>query len=244
MTAIEWRILQNSRGFGTRKGESSKTLAWSAFREMARVSSLEDMNIQGISSRPLKRRSTDTSILPFFTPSSESFNPQPYAPPGSAAARRMTKPTEIVNHALKPMDPVPGDGISNFIRLPFDNYPNAHLYPEGLTFSWLAENPEWFLDPRDFKGENDDEAHDAIVYPPSLEPPRGWCPAKKKDSKSSNDDSDEAPALRCTFCRRRYAGVNAKSMWRRHVLEKHKIPMSNRREGPIENTRSSRANST
>ncbi len=197
----------------------------------------------GISSRPLKRRSTDT-VLPFFTPSSESFNPQPYAPAGSAAARRIAKAAEIVNHALKPMDPVLGDGISSFIRLPFVDYPNAHLYPEGLTFSWLAENPEWFLDPRDFKGENEDEVPNAITYPPSLEPPRGWCQTKKRDSRSSNDDSDESPALRCTFCRRKYAGVNAKSMWRRHVLEKHKVPMSNRREGPVESSRASRSNST
>ena len=40
----------------------------------------------------------------------------------------------------------------------------------------------------------------------------------------------EEPRLRCTLCRRYYSGVNAKSMWRRHVYEKHKIAMSNRRE--------------
>ncbi|KAJ7879871.1 hypothetical protein B0H13DRAFT_1630555, partial [Mycena leptocephala] len=28
---------------------------------------------------------------------------------------------------------------------------------------------------------------------------------------------------RCTFCAKVYTGVNAKSMWRRHVLAKHRV---------------------
>ncbi|KAJ3902279.1 hypothetical protein F5879DRAFT_770282, partial [Lentinula edodes] len=73
-----------------------------------------------------------------------------------------------------------------------------------------------------------------IPYPSHLEPPRGWCPAKKKDLKDLGSEGwpdGEEPRLRCTFCRCTYAGVNAKSMWRRHVFEKHKIAMSNRRDG-------------
>ncbi|KAI6132745.1 hypothetical protein EV401DRAFT_2053794 [Pisolithus croceorrhizus] len=97
-----------------------------------------------------------------------------------------------------------------FIHPPFVDFPNSHLYPEGLSYSLMAANPEWFLDQNDFI---------------SLEPPRGWCPAKKKDLKALGPDGwpdGEEPRLRCTFCRR--------TMWRRHVYEKHKIAMSNRRD--------------
>lgn len=46
-----------------------------------------------------------------------------------------------------------------------------------------------------------------------------------------SDDWHEKTVLRCTFCRREYHGPNAKSMWRRHVYDKHKVAMKNRREG-------------
>jgi hypothetical protein len=46
-----------------------------------------------------------------------------------------------------------------------------------------------------------------------------------------SDDCHEKTVLRCTFCRREYHGPNAKSMWRRHVYDKHKVAMKNRREG-------------
>ncbi|KAF8516213.1 hypothetical protein BU17DRAFT_93039 [Hysterangium stoloniferum] len=46
-----------------------------------------------------------------------------------------------------------------------------------------------------------------------------------------SDDCHEKTILRCTFCRREYHGPNAKSMWRRHVYDKHKVAMKNRREG-------------
>ena len=99
----------------------------------------------------------------------------------------------------------------------------------------MAANPEWFLDATDFISTTPNtDSRDAISYPPQLEPPRGWCPAKKKDLKALGAEGwpeGEEPRLRCTFCRRTYAGVNAKSMWRRHVYEKHKIAMANRREG-------------
>ncbi|KAF8591901.1 hypothetical protein K439DRAFT_1626415, partial [Ramaria rubella] len=36
-----------------------------------------------------------------------------------------------------------------------------------------------------------------------------------------SDDCHEKTILRCTFCRREYHGPNAKSMWRRHVYDKH-----------------------
>lgn len=93
----------------------------------------------------------------------------------------------------------------------------------------MVENPEWFLDPEDFNPLNPN----AIPYPSTLEPPRGWCPQKKKDLRDRGPEGwpeGEEPRLRCTFCRRTYAGVNAKSMWRRHVFEKHKVAMANRRD--------------
>ena len=46
-----------------------------------------------------------------------------------------------------------------------------------------------------------------------------------------SDDCHEKTVLRCTFCRREYHGPNAKSMWRRHVYDKHIVAMKNRREG-------------
>ncbi|TFY83520.1 hypothetical protein EWM64_g502 [Hericium alpestre] len=130
------------------------------------------------------------------------------------------------------MDPSPSDLNALFLHPPFNSFPDAHLYPEGLTYSIMAANPDWFLDPIDFITSNNTNA-EAIAYPSQLEPPRGWCPAKKKDLKERGADGwpeGEEPRLRCTFCRRTYAGVNAKSMWRRHVFEKHKIAMANRRD--------------
>lgn len=130
------------------------------------------------------------------------------------------------------MDPTPGEPNTVFIHPPFFDFPDSHLYPDGLTYTVMAINPNWFLDPADFISMHTSNPY-AIPYPPQLEPPRGWCPAKKKDLKERGADGwpdGEEPRLRCTFCRRTYAGVNAKSMWRRHVFEKHKIAMSNRRE--------------
>lgn len=130
------------------------------------------------------------------------------------------------------MDPSPNDPCVVFIHPPFTTFPDSERHREGLCYQILADNPEWFLDPRDFIHENNDNPH-AVPYPPILEPPRGWCPARKKDLKERGAEGwpeGEEPRLRCTFCRRTYAGVNAKSMWRRHVFEKHKIAMANRRD--------------
>ncbi|KIP12470.1 hypothetical protein PHLGIDRAFT_39362, partial [Phlebiopsis gigantea 11061_1 CR5-6] len=125
------------------------------------------------------------------------------------------------------MDPTPGDEDAVFIHPPFTDFPDAHKYKDGLSYNVLATHPNWFLDPLDYQTVNNGNPT-AIKYPQQLEPPRGWCPAKKKELKDGWPEGEE-PRLRCTFCRRTYAGVNAKSMWRRHVFEKHKIAMSNRR---------------
>ena len=193
-------------------------------------------------SRASKKRCSPD--LPFFTPSAESFNPRPYYPLSCSSVPRIYRTMVSYNREAcpKPFDPTPDDPTAIFIHPPFNEFPDAHLHPEGLTYTLLAENPDWFLDPNDFKSESDPNPN-AIVYPTCLEPPRGWCPTKKKDIKVRRLDGcfdEDTPMLRCTFCRRKYAGVNAKSMWRRHVLEKHKIPMSNRRDGPSDNGRSGR----
>ncbi|KAF9015247.1 hypothetical protein BDQ17DRAFT_1268932 [Cyathus striatus] len=192
---------------------------------------------------PVSSLSVFTKPLPsdnFFASAAASFHPRPYAPNplSSDFASRPLQPRPTRAHdalAIPPagMDPLPSDPNVIFIHPPFKTFPNSHLHPDGLTYPLMADNPEWFLDPHDFVSQNNPNAH-AVPYPPYLEPPRGWCPAKKKDLKERGMDGwpeGEEPRLRCTFCRRTYAGVNAKSMWRRHVFEKHKIAMSNRRDG-------------
>jgi hypothetical protein len=189
-------------------------------------------------SRPLKRRLFSAPDLNFFVPAAESFKPLPYAPHHSATPAREPHTDRlparpVIPHALSSLglDPLPSDPNTVFLRHPFASFPNQDSYPEGLTYTALAENPNWFLHPEDYIGA-ETASPAAVAYPSSLEPPRGWCPARKKDLKEKGSEGwpeGEQPRLRCTFCRRTYAGVNAKSMWRRHVFEKHKIAMSNRR---------------
>lgn len=192
--------------------------------------------------KPLKRRLTTTPDLNFFTPAAQSFKPRPYTP-NAASANAKPQPATTRNSSsmssmvptIPAMDPSLSDPGTIFIHPPFNNFPDAHLHPEGLSFTLMAQNPEWFLDAVDFVSTTpESDSQETIAYPPQLEPPRGWCPAKKKDLKALGAEGwpeGEEPRLRCTFCRRTYAGVNAKSMWRRHVYEKHKIAMANRREG-------------
>ncbi|KAJ7103423.1 hypothetical protein B0H15DRAFT_874921 [Mycena belliarum] len=186
--------------------------------------------------RPLKRRLLSAPDLNFFVPAEDSFKPRPYtpkAPPAREAHPERVPVRPLASHALSTLglDPLPTDPDVFFLRYPFTSFPDQHLYPEGVSYTTLAENLNWFLDPEDYLYENCTNP-DAVPYPAALEPPRGWCPARKKDLKEKGPEGwpeGEQPRLRCTFCRRTYAGVNAKSMWRRHVFEKHKIAMANRR---------------
>lgn len=191
--------------------------------------------------RPLKRRLSSSSLDPFAMPHTATTAPsQPrlFDNVASSEAHQKALASHSANHALRhnplavvhhpSLDPSPEDPGAVFIHTPFTNFPDSHKYKDGLTYNLMAANPEWFLDPKDYITTTKSEA-DAIRYPPQLEPPRGWCPAKKKDLKEGWPEGEE-PRLRCTFCRRTYAGVNAKSMWRRHVYEKHKIAMANRRD--------------
>ncbi|KAK7064142.1 hypothetical protein R3P38DRAFT_2822681 [Favolaschia claudopus] len=187
--------------------------------------------------RSLKRRLFSAPDLNFFVPAEDTFKPLPYTPHhhGTSRERPPERPAvpPVPSHTLSTLslDPLPTDPEAIFLRFPFTTFPDQAKYPEGVTYTALAENPNWFLDAQDYASEHSTNP-DAVPYPSALEPPRGWCPTKKKDVKEKGADvwpDGEQPRLRCTFCRRTYAGVNAKSMWRRHVFEKHKIAMANRR---------------
>lgn len=45
----------------------------------------------------------------------------------------------------------------------------------------------------------------SMKFPENLDPPNGL------------------ETLRCLFCEKQYSGVNARSMWRRHVSQKHDV---------------------
>jgi hypothetical protein len=127
---------------------------------------------------------------------------------------------------MQAMDPSPSDAYAIFIHPPFTTFPDSHRHPDGLTYAVLAANPDWFLDPRDFISVTSGSST-AVQYPIRLEPPR------KRNLKAlgSNGVTESGePRFRCTFCRKNYAGENAKSMWRRHVVKRHGIAMSNRRD--------------
>ncbi|KAI0321136.1 hypothetical protein OF83DRAFT_1162007 [Amylostereum chailletii] len=188
------------------------------------------------SSNTSRRRSTSAASLGFFTPSAASFQPRPYNPNASTPLPIPKPPprNQMLSHQVLPMDPSPADPTAVFISPPFTDFPDSHLHPEGLTYAIMAAHPDYFLKVADFIPASGVSSNPhAIPYSPQLEPPRGWCPSKKKDLKERGSDGwpeGEEPRLRCTFCRRTYAGVNAKSMWRRHILEKHDLAMSNRRD--------------
>ncbi|TCD69965.1 hypothetical protein EIP91_005554 [Steccherinum ochraceum] len=190
--------------------------------------------------RPPKRRLSSSMLDPFALPRPATTQPTPRFFDNMATfdSEQRANAAQAIAHSMRhnalavahhpSLDPSPEDPGAVFIHPPFASFPDAHKYKDGLNYNLMAANPEWFLDPRDYITTTKSEP-DAIRYPQQLEPPRGWCPAKKKDLKEGWPEGEE-PRLRCTFCRRTYAGVNAKSMWRRHVYEKHKIAMSNRRD--------------
>ncbi|GJJ09635.1 hypothetical protein Clacol_003859 [Clathrus columnatus] len=136
---------------------------------------------------------------------------------------------------------------------------NEHPLPgTPVTYAILHSHRNWFLDPDDFQKDNPNRIdYPPELEPPRGWAPLNECTGlgalKKQKEKLSNgvrtkgsygtpdrpaaieygpsDDCHELTVLRCTFCRREYHGPNAKSMWRRHVYDKHKVAMKNRREG-------------
>ncbi|KAJ7612143.1 hypothetical protein FB45DRAFT_307728 [Roridomyces roridus] len=161
--------------------------------------------------------SVSASSKAIFPTADTTFKPAPYNPPQRAANSTFRQPSAAPAPAPAaasfdmPQSTVPPfDGL--FIHPPFDSLPdNTPLPPEGMNYSILHSNPRWFLDLRDWI-TLDSSPESALRYPRDLEPPR---PRRQKDL-----------LLRCTFCPRTYAGVNAKSMWTRHVREKHRVILS------------------
>ncbi|OCH96205.1 hypothetical protein OBBRIDRAFT_766364 [Obba rivulosa] len=188
--------------------------------------------------RTLKRRLTNPSVEPTpFTPPA-AFRPRTFQPSGHSESCHSTHPhtrtvvSRMAYDQEKPLDVCQDDPDATFIHPPFKDFPGAENYPGGLTYAILAVHKEWFLDPLDFKyavdvSDANPNPH-AITYPSELEPPRGWWGIAE-----AFPEGCQEPTLRCTFCRRKYSGRNAKSMWRRHVYEKHKIGMPNRRDTHI-----------
>lgn len=159
-------------------------------------------------------------------------NSSPPRPPNPLAFFNPVSALEVNSSlAQAAADPSPHDPHAVFIHPPFNDFPDSDLHPDGLTFAILAANPDWFLDPGDFispaNSGGPPSKPDAVQYPAKLEPPR------KRNLKALGADGltdNGEPRFRCTFCRKSYAGDNAKSMWRRHVVKRHYIAMSNRRE--------------
>ncbi|KAJ7688986.1 hypothetical protein B0H17DRAFT_983920, partial [Mycena rosella] len=149
-----------------------------------------------LSAPPLAASSESKGL---FHTADTTFNPAPYALP-------FVPPAAFdAPQATAP----PFDGM--FIHPPFNNLPDSVVLTEGMNYGVMHEHPRWFLDIRDYV-TLDDDTDRTIRYPRDLEPPR---PRKQKDL-----------LLRCTFCPRTYAGVNGKSMWTRHVREKHRVVLS------------------
>ncbi|KAJ7216409.1 hypothetical protein GGX14DRAFT_358821 [Mycena pura] len=109
------------------------------------------------------------------------------------------------------------------VHPPFTALPDGVVLAEGMNYSVMHEHPTWFLDIKDYITLDSAPESDAIRYPRDLEPPR---PRRQKDL-----------LLRCTFCPRTYAGVNAKSMWTRHVREKHRVVLSKAWSGTMTSAR-------
>ncbi|KAF7331033.1 hypothetical protein MVEN_02443600 [Mycena venus] len=157
--------------------------------------------------------SASASIKDPFYRADTTFNPSPYQPPQRPLPLYRPSTMPVVPAALfdTPQATAPPfDGM--FIHPPFTNLPDGVvLTAEGMNYSVMHQHPTWFLDIKDYI-TLDASPENAIRYPRDLEPPR---PRRQKDL-----------LLRCTFCPRTYAGVNAKSMWTRHVREKHRVVLS------------------
>ncbi|KAF7292742.1 hypothetical protein MIND_01172600 [Mycena indigotica] len=160
-------------------------------------------------------------IPPSFYRSDTTFNPSPYQPSRPYPTAPATHPSIAPPPVPGALFDKPGTG-SGGAAAPFDGllvHPPFSVLPDGvrlapgdvMSYMVLHAHPAWFLDVRDYV-TLEGAPPGAIRYPRELEPPR---PKRQKDL-----------LLRCTFCPRTYAGVNAKSMWTRHVREKHRIVLS------------------
>ncbi|KAJ6483633.1 hypothetical protein C8R47DRAFT_566539 [Mycena vitilis] len=109
------------------------------------------------------------------------------------------------------------------IHPPFADLPEGVVLTDGVSYAVLHEHPAWFLDANDYltlkAAAHPDSSSSAIEtplpYPRELQPPRPRRTGR---------------VLRCTFCPRTWSTVNAKSMWVRHVRERHGVALSKDRD--------------
>ncbi|KAJ7062851.1 hypothetical protein C8F01DRAFT_105702 [Mycena amicta] len=198
------------------------------------------------SSSDFQPRSTSQARSSFHTlshtpPGATAFDPTPWNMPTPSAtpAPALARPRKIsvastdatvlgsfdaVAYTSNRSTVPPYQG--QFIHPPFSRLPGGFsLGTEPMSYSVMHGHPTWFLDINDYITQNA-EPPGAIQYPRDLEPPRL---SQQRDM-----------ILRCTFCPRTYAGVNAKSMWIRHAREKHRLVLAKgRRGGPTSSRRQS-----
>ncbi|KAF7318179.1 hypothetical protein HMN09_00326100 [Mycena chlorophos] len=140
-------------------------------------------------------------------------------PPGAqwledlAASTRPKRQAALHNPALRQV-----------IHPPFSQLPEDVSLPPGasVTYSLLHEHPNWFLDTTDYISTDSSSAIPGTLvtyYPRELVPP-----APKLQAQDSSMTS-----LRCVFCPRTYSGAHAKSVWMRHVKDKHCVVLPSER---------------
>ncbi|KAH7107086.1 hypothetical protein BKA62DRAFT_227719 [Auriculariales sp. MPI-PUGE-AT-0066] len=144
-------------------------------------------------------------------PNRGHFQPYPTSVPSSPESPRAStsRRTATENNQVLPDQPHDNDPDAEFIHPP---------YAPKLNYMSIvsASGPSKFLDAQDFI--KDGEVLQEYSF--CLEPVRGI--GGLKSAPLADDD-----CLRCTFCRKKYHGKNAKSMWRRHVQKAHKIKLKN-----------------
>ncbi|KAF8310819.1 hypothetical protein DL93DRAFT_1557412 [Clavulina sp. PMI_390] len=83
--------------------------------------------------------------------------------------------------------------------------------PPGPDTTWIPKNLAGKMQFSDFQPGEYLDRNDwgpGMKFPDNLDPPPGL------------------ETLRCLFCEKQYAGVNARSMWRRHVAHKHDVVLA------------------
>lgn len=83
--------------------------------------------------------------------------------------------------------------------------------PPGPDSTWICKGLALKMKFTDFQpGEYivREDWPGSMQFPDNLDPPNGL------------------DTLRCLFCEKQYSGVNARSMWRRHVSQKHDVILS------------------
>ncbi|KAJ7653058.1 hypothetical protein DFH06DRAFT_525178 [Mycena polygramma] len=102
------------------------------------------------------------------------------------------------------------------IHPPFTDLPEGVVLTDAMSYAVLHEHPTWFLDAKDFVTLKPHPDSSSAVETPLLYPREHQPPRPRRTGR----------VLRCTFCPRTWSTVNAKSMWVRHVRERHGVALS------------------